>query len=151
MAGVWTGLSWTGSFTEGLIICHCVLKGEVLIQKIFKHLCNFKHTIQVCNTCPLHQAQLVPVSSPGSGQAHKWHWNVVPCGRPPWVEMQLSVLCLICQQSTSLPAACGLSGPQLLQPPIRLEEKLGRQKATVVTDQTSCSEGMTQEHNVHSP
>lgn len=108
--GVSTGLSWTGSFTEGLIICHCVLKGEVLIQKIFKHQCNFRHVIQLCNTS-LHQVQLVPVSSTGSGQAHKWPWSVVPCGRPPWMEMQLSVLCLICQQGTSLfPAACSLSG-----------------------------------------
>lgn len=131
-----------------LIICHCVPEGEVLIQKTFKHLCNFKHIIQVCNTSPLHQAQLVPVSSAGSDQAHKWHQSVVPCGRPPWMEMQLSVLCLICQYSTSL---LHVVFQGLLQPPSRPEEKLGGQKATVVVDQTFCSEGMTQEHKDHGP
>lgn len=107
-AGVWTGPSWTGSFAQGLIVSQCVFEGEVLIKKIFKHLCNCRHIIQVCNTS-LHQVQLVPASKTGSG--HKWHNRCCALWDTTMMEMQLSVLCLICQQSTSLlPAACGLSG-----------------------------------------
>lgn len=152
-AGVWAGLSWTGSFTGRTPHVALYPWGRSPNNSMSLNICAtlttwFRYvTLVLCIHHSWCQSAALVVAGCRNGTG-----NVVPHGRPPWVEVQW--------EHSSLPAlsrkcfvspCCLWSFKDFHNLPLLFRKKIEREKFAVVIYQTSCSEDTTQEHNVHHP